>query len=74
MKDNELLVKIQKDFKERIGFKCSDCESEAEYLDKTTQTGMTFVENRIGTQTRVNLLLEKHVEMTAKALYNYMKK
>jgi len=34
MKDNELLVKIQKDFKERIGFKCSDCESEAEYLDK----------------------------------------
>ena len=35
MKPNELLVKIQSDFKDRVGFSCSDCGKEAEYLDKT---------------------------------------
>lgn len=34
MKPNELLVKIQSDFKDKIGFNCSDCGKEAEYLDK----------------------------------------
>ena len=35
MKPNELLVKIQSDFKDKIGFNCIDCGKEAEYLDKT---------------------------------------
>lgn len=35
MKENELLVKIQSDFKDRVGFRCSGCDLEAEYLDKT---------------------------------------
>lgn len=34
MEKNEVVVKVQKDFRDKVSFKCSICGNDAEYLDK----------------------------------------